>query len=1255
LNSLAQAVDRSAWQQILDLGERLAAQSTFTTQHELIVEAAALLLEGQSELWLSEVLQRLLEVEDSPSLSFPPEPPSDLMRRAIDARRTLLEERASPAVAAPLIATDAVLGVLEVRRSSASPFSDTEVGLLQGLATQSAIALQTTRQVAVERWRVEQLSLVRTVSAQVADVLGLDELARRVTQLIRETFKYYHVILFILEQDREVLSMRASAGRSSRSESPSSLEVQLGQGLVGHAAQTGAEVLANDVSRESRYRYVDALPETRSEVALPLKIGDRVLGVLDVQSDQRNGFSETDMLVLRALADNVAIAVEDARLHSGLRRRADQLSVVAEVGRVVASTLDLDTLLNRVVELIHERFGYHFVHLLTVDPARQQIVYRAGSGPRGKVLQEQGLVCGLEKPEAIVPWVACHGETALVDDWSRESRYRPSSFSEANALSELAAPIIFGGKVLGVLDVQSASQGGFGDEDQFLFEALADSVGVAIRNAHLYQSERWRRQVADSLREVAGLLSANAGLEQVLDAVLTELERNLPCNASAIWLLLEGELCLSAAHGYPDSVCIADFSPGASHWFDQALEKKQTLVRAPGSPLGPLGAALEFSPDYSAIAAPLCVGDQRLGLLTLAHHTPGRYGAESRAMVGAFASYAAVAIENARLYQEAQESARISTVMLQVAEATRSLTTLDEVLQTVVDLIPALVGVDQCALLLWDESSAAFVPAEAFGFTPEQRAAFDRWRVAAGDEQAFDDLRVSKAPVFIYDVATDDRLTGAVVWSLGFESLLLLPLLAQDEVLGVVLIDYPSDWLDPDALERLSDERLVIIQGIALQAATAIENTKLREAQRQEAYVSAALLQVARAVASLNDLDEILGTIVRIIPILVGVERCIIFLWDDEHAVFRAVQSYGILHDVETTLMAQRYAPGDFPLLDAVRAGEQRVVCSLGQGDGRFPDGFAAGFAAHPAEESPSMLALPLSVQEDVLGVMLLEEADSSRRYDDRRLEIINGVAQQAALAVQSDLLQREAAERERLERELQLAREIQQTFMPSQSPELVGWELAFTWRAARQVAGDFYDFFDLPDGRLGLVIADVADKGMPAALFMALTRTLMRAAALEETSPAAALARVNDLLTPDAQGGMFVTLFYAVLALDTGELTYANAGHNLPLLLRAGTGEVERLRKGGMVLGVLEGARSEEYTLSLEPGDCLVLYTDGITEAFSPEGDIYGEERLRATIQSVADGSAEEVLEAIDNSVDAFVGDAAPSDDRTFVVLRRL
>jgi phosphoserine phosphatase RsbU/P len=302
-------------------------------------------------------------------------------------------------------------------------------------------------------------------------------------------------------------------------------------------------------------------------------------------------------------------------------------------------------------------------------------------------------------------------------------------------------------------------------------------------------------------------------------------------------------------------------------------------------------------------------------------------------------------------------------------------------------------------------------------------------------------------------------------------------------------------------------------------------------------------------------------------------------------------------------------------------------------------------------------------------------QAGAVRRLREKRLEITTGISQQAAIAIQNDLLQQELVTRERLEREFQLAREIQRTFLPHEIPRLRGWELDARWRTAREVGGDFYDFIQLPGDHLGLVIADVADKGMPAALFMTLMRTLVRATAAEISSPAEVLRRVNDVLLPDAQQGMFVTIFYGVLSPHSGELVYANAGHNPPLLASPATGKIRRLKRSGMALGVEENTPIDERKVRLKPGDFLLLYTDGLTESFAASGEMYGEGRLLDELHRLARGeaapaqdgsietghsiteqpSANAILNAIEASLRAFTGDAPLADDLTLVALRCL
>ena len=204
-------------------------------------------------------------------------------------------------------------------------------------------------------------------------------------------------------------------------------------------------------------------------VAVPLVTQDMVLGVLEVERTDDLPFTGAEVELLEGLATQATSALQVAHQVAVERRRVEQLSLVRSVSALVAGILDLDALLSEVVTLIHKEFGYPFVYLFTVDPARKKIVYRAGSVPPGQVVQAEDLACSLLDSEGIVSWVACHGEPVLVNDVSQDSRYRPLTLPPAKTRSELAVPLTFGDQVLGVLDVQSDRWDAFGDDDRTLF------------------------------------------------------------------------------------------------------------------------------------------------------------------------------------------------------------------------------------------------------------------------------------------------------------------------------------------------------------------------------------------------------------------------------------------------------------------------------------------------------------------------------------------------------------------------------------------------------------------------------------------------------------------------------------------------------------------------------------------------------------------------------------------------------------------
>ena len=300
-------------------------------------------------------------------------------------------------------------------------------------------------------------------------------------------------------------------------------------------------------------------------------------------------------------------------------------------------------------------------------------------------------------------------------------------------------------------------------------------------------------------------------------------------------------------------------------------------------------------------------------------------------------------------------------------------------------------------------------------------------------------------------------------------------------------------------------------------------------------------------------------------------------------------------------------------------------------------------------------LVVPLVSQGELIGVLNLGPRMSEQDYssDDRKL--LDNLAAQAAPALRVGQLVREqeaeAVTRQRFEQELEVARLIQQNFLPKELPDLPGWHVSAYYRPAREVGGDFYDVIPLTDGRVGFVVGDVTDKGVPAALVMAATRSVLRASAQRLIEPGEVLERVNEHLCPDMPEKMFVTCLYGVLEPETGLLRFANAGHDVPYVKTDdGVGE---LRARGMPLGLMPGMTYEEKETTLQPGDSVLLHSDGVVEAHDPERKMFGFPRLKETVGRVPGG--QKLIDRVLADLDEFTGpDAEQEDDITMVTLER-
>jgi sigma-B regulation protein RsbU (phosphoserine phosphatase) len=407
----------------------------------------------------------------------------------------------------------------------------------------------------------------------------------------------------------------------------------------------------------------------------------------------------------------------------------------------------------------------------------------------------------------------------------------------------------------------------------------------------------------------------------------------------------------------------------------------------------------------------------------------------------------------------------------------------------------------------------------------------------------------------------------------------------------------------------------------------------------------ALLCRLSQAFNSSLDLDTVLNRVMDEVIAAMHAERGFVMLRDpDGQMLFRAARGM----DRETI---------DHPQFQVSRSVVERVAREgqpIHTSDAQSDDRFSMRQSVQTLGLR-SILCVPLMTKDMVTGVVYVDNRLQAGIFTPDDLELLSAIASSAAIAIENARLYQVAVEKGRMEQELQMAHQVQASLLRCAMPQVPGWEFASRWRPAHEVAGDYYDLIMLDKGQLGLVIADVSGKGMAAALFMALTRSVVRACAGHNSSPADGIAHANQLICADSSGGMFVSLFYGLLDPRSGQLTYVNAGHNPPLLCRGEQDELTELGRTGIILGVLEEAAFEQRTIQLHPGDLLLLYTDGVTEATDGQGEEFGEQRLRRIVHQRRGAPVAEIVIAIEQAVGEFVGTAAASDDITIAAAKRL
>ena len=435
----------------------------------------------------------------------------------------------------PLIAKGETIGAIYVdNRLKVGQFTERNLEFLTNIATQAAMAIRNAQLFEAERKRAVQLETIREVSQRIVSILVLDELLAQVVELIRERFGYYHVHIFLVEPEAGYAELRAGTSAEGKAGRGSGVRIRLNaEGIISWVAGHGEPLLVNDVEKVPSFQFDHLLADTRAELAVPLRVGDRVLGVLDVQSDRVNAFDRSDLFVLQALGDQVAVAIENARLFNETQQRLAEVSTLYTVAQQTTTSLDLNEVLENIVSIIKRVLACRGCCIFLVDQETQELSIRAASGLSDKWRDEARLKVG----EGISGQVAATGRPIYIPD---THSYPGFIFFDPTVRSLLAVPMTTKDRVIGTLNIDDTKVDAFTDDDGRLLSIAAAQAAVAIENAQLYKGLKERAEKLEraynELKELDRLKS------EFVQNVSHELRTPLTFVKAYVELLLDGTL-----------------------------------------------------------------------------------------------------------------------------------------------------------------------------------------------------------------------------------------------------------------------------------------------------------------------------------------------------------------------------------------------------------------------------------------------------------------------------------------------------------------------------------------------------------------------------------------------------------------------------------------------------------------------------------------------------------------------------------------
>jgi sigma-B regulation protein RsbU (phosphoserine phosphatase) len=563
--------------------------------------------------------------------------------------------------------------------------------------------------------------------------------------------------------------------------------------------------------------------------------------------------------------------------------------------------------------------------------------------------------------------------------------------------------------------------------------------------------------------------------------------------------------------------------------------------------------------------------------------------------------------------------------LLEVADAVNTTLDLNTLLQRIAEMLKRFLDYEIFAILLLNEKTQELRVRFQVGHPPEVA---ERIRIKVG-QGVTGQAVLRREAVLVNDVTAEQNFINSVP---GVRSELAVPLIAKNKVIGV---------LDVEAAQpgAFTEEHKHLLTLFASRIAVGIENARLYTQVARQARQLTLLTEISREVTSILNLDQLLKRVADLVARIIDYEMFSILLLDPTGQL---LQHRFSLRFKENVHLKHEIPIGQGLVGYAAQTGQAVLVPDVSK-DSRY-------IMANP--ETRSELCIPLIYKEKVIGVLDIEH---TRRgfFNDDHVRIMTTMAAQVAIAIENaTLYERIARQEQRLEHDFALARELQFRLLPQKLPKLKNAEVAARFSPARQIGGDLYDFLKYSGhGNLGIAVGDVSGKGAPAAIYAALVSGITRSHSVEEPSAAGMLEAINLSLAERPIDAQYVSMIYAIWDDSQRTLQVANSGLPRPLHLRSG--KFEEIPVTGLPIGLFPNATFEERNLRCKPGDIFLFLSDGITDAISSAGNMFGRGRLEKTVLKYADRSADEIAQAIFGAVSEHAKGVDAFDDQTIVVLK--